>query len=164
LISARTLARAYSLQRSTQRWPHGQTAVEVVAACIGTVAVEVDADRTTARAARTAAMLVAERRQTCRLEGAVVMRRTYHAARAERMRSSVAARPVGTAGQTVPGRVFPRGARERSELSRARVAGLLNITADHLDRHADFAEYRDAKARLFAAQRPDDCRRTRPAA
>jgi UDP-N-acetylmuramoylalanine--D-glutamate ligase len=39
---------------------------------------------------------------------------------------------------------------------RPRVAGLLNITADHLDRHADFAEYRDAKARLFAAQRPDD--------
>ena len=34
---------------------------------------------------------------------------------------------------------------------------LLNVTADHLDRHADFAEYRDAKARLFAAQQPDDC-------
>ena len=29
-------------------------------------------------------------------------------------------------------------------------ACLLNVTADHLDRHADFAEYRDAKARLFA--------------
>ena len=27
---------------------------------------------------------------------------------------------------------------------------------DHLDRYADFAEYRDAKARLFAAQGPDD--------
>src|SRR5262249_6311812 len=43
--------------------------VEVIAARVGTVAVEVDADRTTAGAARTPAMLVAERRQTCRLEG-----------------------------------------------------------------------------------------------
>ncbi len=38
------------------------------------------------------------------------------------------------------------------ERFRPRVACLLNLTADHLDRHADFAEYRDAKARLFAAQ------------
>jgi UDP-N-acetylmuramoylalanine--D-glutamate ligase len=43
------------------------------------------------------------------------------------------------------------------ERFRPRVAGILNITADHLDRHADFAEYRDAKARLLAAQQPDDC-------
>lgn len=42
------------------------------------------------------------------------------------------------------------------EQFRPRVACLLNVTADHLDRHADFAEYRDAKARLFAAQQPDD--------
>ena len=33
---------------------------------------------------------------------------------------------------------------------------LLNVTADHLDRHATFAEYREAKARLFAAQGADD--------
>ncbi len=39
---------------------------------------------------------------------------------------------------------------------RPRVACILNITADHLDRHADFAEYRDAKARLLAAQQADD--------
>ncbi len=42
------------------------------------------------------------------------------------------------------------------EQFRPRVGCLLNVTADHLDRHADFAEYRDAKARLFAAQGPDD--------
>jgi UDP-N-acetylmuramoylalanine--D-glutamate ligase len=42
------------------------------------------------------------------------------------------------------------------ERFRPRVGCLLNVTADHLDRHADFAEYRDAKARLFAAQGPDD--------
>src|SRR5262249_18872061 len=33
---------------------------------------------------------------------------------------------------------------------------LLNVTPDHLDRHADFAEYREAKARLFAAQAAGD--------
>jgi UDP-N-acetylmuramoylalanine--D-glutamate ligase len=42
------------------------------------------------------------------------------------------------------------------ERFRPHVGCLLNVTADHLDRHADFAEYRDAKARLFAAQGPDD--------
>jgi UDP-N-acetylmuramoylalanine--D-glutamate ligase len=42
------------------------------------------------------------------------------------------------------------------ERFRPRVGCLLNVTADHLDRHADFAEYRDAKARLFAAQQPAD--------
>jgi UDP-N-acetylmuramoylalanine--D-glutamate ligase len=42
------------------------------------------------------------------------------------------------------------------ERFRPRVGALLNVTADHLDRHACFAEYRDAKARLFAAQQPDD--------
>jgi UDP-N-acetylmuramoylalanine--D-glutamate ligase len=39
---------------------------------------------------------------------------------------------------------------------RPHVGCLLNVTPDHLDRHADFAEYRDAKARLFAAQAPGD--------
>lgn len=42
------------------------------------------------------------------------------------------------------------------ERFRPRVACLLNLTADHLDRHADFAEYCAAKARLFAAQEPGD--------
>ncbi len=32
----------------------------------------------------------------------------------------------------------------------------LNVTPDHLDRHASFAEYRALKARLFAAQQPED--------
>lgn len=36
------------------------------------------------------------------------------------------------------------------------VGVLTNITPDHLNRHADFTEYAQAKARLFAAQRPDD--------
>ena len=42
------------------------------------------------------------------------------------------------------------------ECFRPRVGCLLNITADHLDRHGTFAEYRDAKFRLFAAQGPED--------
>jgi len=42
------------------------------------------------------------------------------------------------------------------ERFRPRVGCLLNVTADHLDRHASFAEYRATKARLFAAQWPDD--------
>jgi len=39
---------------------------------------------------------------------------------------------------------------------RPAIGCLLNVTPDHLDRHADFAEYRDAKARLFAAQTSAD--------
>ena len=39
---------------------------------------------------------------------------------------------------------------------RPRIACLLNVTPDHLDRHASFAEYRDLKARLFAAQQAGD--------
>src|SRR3989442_3615716 len=42
------------------------------------------------------------------------------------------------------------------ERLRPRVACLLNLTPDHLDRHASFAEYREAKARLFAAQEAED--------
>jgi UDP-N-acetylmuramoylalanine--D-glutamate ligase len=39
---------------------------------------------------------------------------------------------------------------------RPHVAALLNLTPDHLDRHASFEEYREAKARLFAAQEAGD--------
>ncbi len=36
------------------------------------------------------------------------------------------------------------------------VAVLLNIAPDHLDRHGTFADYRDAKLRIFANQEPPD--------
>jgi UDP-N-acetylmuramoylalanine--D-glutamate ligase len=36
------------------------------------------------------------------------------------------------------------------------IAVLLNLSADHLDRHASFEEYGAAKARIFANQTPDD--------
>jgi UDP-N-acetylmuramoylalanine--D-glutamate ligase len=39
---------------------------------------------------------------------------------------------------------------------RPAIGCLLNLTPDHLDRHTDFAEYRAAKARLFAAQGAGD--------
>lgn len=45
---------------------------------------------------------------------------------------------------------------EWTERFRPHVGVLLNVTPDHLDRHESFAEYRELKARLFAAQTPDD--------
>jgi UDP-N-acetylmuramoylalanine--D-glutamate ligase len=39
---------------------------------------------------------------------------------------------------------------------RAQVAAFLNLTPDHLDRHADLGEYAAAKARIFENQRPED--------
>jgi UDP-N-acetylmuramoylalanine--D-glutamate ligase len=39
---------------------------------------------------------------------------------------------------------------------RARIAVILNITPDHLDRHESFANYVNAKARIFENQRADD--------
>jgi len=39
---------------------------------------------------------------------------------------------------------------------RSRVAVLLNLFPDHLDRHPTIAAYRDAKAKLFANQIPED--------
>ncbi len=39
---------------------------------------------------------------------------------------------------------------------RPRIAVVLNITPDHLDRHRTFAVYTDAKARIFENQGPDD--------
>lgn len=37
-----------------------------------------------------------------------------------------------------------------------RAAALLNLSPDHLDRHADFSAYRDAKLAVFASQQTDD--------
>ena len=39
---------------------------------------------------------------------------------------------------------------------RPRIAVILNITPDHLDRHKTFDNYVNAKARIFENQRPDD--------
>jgi UDP-N-acetylmuramoylalanine--D-glutamate ligase len=39
---------------------------------------------------------------------------------------------------------------------RPRIAVLINLEPDHLDRHDTFAEYRRAKLRIFENQRPDD--------
>jgi UDP-N-acetylmuramoylalanine--D-glutamate ligase len=39
---------------------------------------------------------------------------------------------------------------------RPRVAVLINLEPDHLDRHASFEEYRAAKLRIFENQEPDD--------
>ncbi|MEO6164377.1 MAG: UDP-N-acetylmuramoyl-L-alanine--D-glutamate ligase [Candidatus Binatia bacterium] len=39
---------------------------------------------------------------------------------------------------------------------RPRIALLLNLTEDHLDRYASFADYCQAKERIFAAQQPTD--------
>src|SRR5271165_3910136 len=39
---------------------------------------------------------------------------------------------------------------------RPRIAVVLNITPDHLDRHKTFANYVNAKARIFENQRPED--------
>ena len=45
---------------------------------------------------------------------------------------------------------------EDVESLRPRVAVLLNLESDHLDRHASIDAYRDAKLRLFARQSEDD--------
>jgi len=45
---------------------------------------------------------------------------------------------------------------EWSEAFRPKIAVLLNLTEDHLDRYADFAAYCRAKERIFAAQKNDD--------
>jgi UDP-N-acetylmuramoylalanine--D-glutamate ligase len=46
---------------------------------------------------------------------------------------------------------------ESTETFQPRVAVVLNITPDHLDRHGTLAAYVDAKARIFANQAPSDC-------
>lgn len=45
---------------------------------------------------------------------------------------------------------------EAVEQFRPRIAALLNVTTDHLDRHADFREYLETKGRIFSQQRPED--------
>jgi UDP-N-acetylmuramoylalanine--D-glutamate ligase len=45
---------------------------------------------------------------------------------------------------------------ETTETFHPWVAVILNLSPDHLDRHASFEEYRAAKARVFANQRSDD--------
>ncbi len=45
---------------------------------------------------------------------------------------------------------------EDIETLRPRVAVLLNLTPDHLDRHGSVDAYRDAKLRIFENQTPDD--------
>src|SRR5213593_4164802 len=46
---------------------------------------------------------------------------------------------------------------ETLETFQPRVAAVLNVTPDHLDRHGDFAAYVAAKARIFLNQTPADC-------
>lgn len=46
---------------------------------------------------------------------------------------------------------------ERVSSFRPKVAALLNISADHLDRHSDMAGYAGTKARIFEFQTPEDC-------
>ncbi|MBI3932304.1 MAG: UDP-N-acetylmuramoyl-L-alanine--D-glutamate ligase [Acidobacteria bacterium] len=45
---------------------------------------------------------------------------------------------------------------EGIESFRPKIAVLLNLSTDHLDRHASFEEYASAKARIFENQTPDD--------
>jgi UDP-N-acetylmuramoylalanine--D-glutamate ligase len=45
---------------------------------------------------------------------------------------------------------------ETTETFAPRIAAVLNVTPDHLDRHGTFEKYVDAKARIFANQGPGD--------
>ncbi len=45
---------------------------------------------------------------------------------------------------------------EATEAFRPRVAVILNLSPDHLDRHGSLETYRDTKARILARQEPDD--------
>ena len=45
---------------------------------------------------------------------------------------------------------------ETIQTFRPKVAVVLNITPDHLDRHRTFEAYTDAKARIFENQQPED--------
>ena len=72
---------------------------------------------------------------------------------------------VGYALAGMPGEVTPEATvvaelssfqLEHIERFRPDVAVLLNLTADHLDRHGDYRSYVDAKLRIFENQREDD--------
>ena len=45
---------------------------------------------------------------------------------------------------------------ETTDAFRPRVAAVLNVTPDHLDRHGSLAAYAEAKARIFRSQGPED--------
>jgi len=76
------------------------------------------------------------------------------------------ARTAGNVGRALTGVEAEPGELVVCELSsfqledidtlRCRVAVLLNLEPDHLDRHATFEAYRDAKLRIFENQREDD--------
>src|SRR5262249_17782422 len=55
------------------------------------------------------------------------------------------------------GLVVAEGSSFPPEAFQARVAAVLNVTPDHLDRHRTFARYVDAKARIFMNQTARDC-------
>ena len=46
---------------------------------------------------------------------------------------------------------------ETIQTFRAEIAACLNVTQNHLDRHHTFENYKNAKARIFETQHPDDC-------
>ena len=46
---------------------------------------------------------------------------------------------------------------ETIQTFRPKIAVILNVTPDHLDRHGSFAAYLNAKARIFENQKSDDC-------
>lgn len=76
---------------------------------------------------------------------------------------ALAAGNVGHPALDLPGRPLDAAVLEVSsfqleavESFRPRVAVLLNVTPDHLDRHGSLAAYREAKARLFARQQAED--------
>jgi UDP-N-acetylmuramoylalanine--D-glutamate ligase len=46
---------------------------------------------------------------------------------------------------------------ETIDTFRPKIAVILNITPDHLDRHGSFDNYRAAKERIFVNQTPEDC-------
>src|SRR5512142_2171326 len=45
---------------------------------------------------------------------------------------------------------------EAIETFRPRISVLLNVTEDHLDRYTSYADYIEAKSRIFTNQRPED--------
>jgi UDP-N-acetylmuramoylalanine--D-glutamate ligase len=74
-----------------------------------------------------------------------------------------AAGNVGTPALSLPGKPLDAAVLEVSsfqleaiESFRPRVAVVLNITPDHLDRHGDLEGYARAKRRIFENQQPDD--------